>query len=185
MDLTNRSIMDIEKLKYPIGKFEWPKEINVELLNSWISVISEFPTKLKVETAFLTEDQLDTRYRPDGWTIRQVVHHCADSHMNSLMRLKLALTEDQPIIKPYYEEKWAELPDSRLPIGSSLLILDGIHQRWATILRNLTKEQLGRTFIHPDSGRSIRIDANTALYAWHCNHHLAHITETKKRNNWS
>ena len=175
MDLTNRNIMDIEKLKYPIGKFEWPKEINVELLNSWISVISEFPTKLKVETAYLTEDQLDTRYRPDGWTIRQVVHHCADSHMNSLMRLKLALTEDQPIIKP----------DSRLPIGSSLLILDGIHQRWATILRNLTKEQLGRTFIHPDSGRSIRIDANTALYAWHCNHHLAHITETKKRNNWS
>jgi len=155
--------MDIEKLKYPIGKFEWPKEINVKLLNSWISVISEFSTKLKVETAYLTEDQLDTRYRPDGWTIRQVVHHCADSHMNSLIRLKLALTEDEPIIKPYYEEKWAELPDSSLPIGSSLLILDGIHQRWVTILKN----------------------ANTALYAWHCKHHLAHITETKKRNNWS
>ncbi|HWS60267.1 MAG TPA: putative metal-dependent hydrolase, partial [Flavobacterium sp.] len=132
-----------------------------------------------------TEEQLNTQYRLEGWTIRQVVHHCADSHMNSLTRLKLALTEDKPTIKPYREELWAELPDSKnLPLESSLKMLEGIHYRWSILLNNLTKEHRERTFIHPNKGKEFRIDENIGLYAWHCNHHLAHIIETKKRNQW-
>jgi hypothetical protein len=176
---------DIEKLKYPIGKYEKPLVISKEILREWILDISTFPLRLSNEVTHLTAAQLDTRYRPDGWTIRQVIHHCADSHMNSLIRLKLALTEDQPTIKPYYEERWAELSDSKsMPIESSLKMIQGIHERWTYLLKDLNDQQLSRSFIHPEHSRTIRIDENIGLYAWHCNHHLAHITETKKLNNW-
>lgn len=178
--------MTIEQLKYPIGKFEQSKDITREILLEWIEEIASFPPRLRKEVNDLTDEQLDTQYRPDGWTIRQVVHHLADSHMQSITRLKLALTEDQPTIKPYYEERWAELADGKnMPIEPSLKMIEGIHERWAFLLYSLEEEQYQRTFIHPESGKSIRIDENTGLYVWHCKHHLAHITETKKRNNWN
>jgi hypothetical protein len=178
--------MDIEKLKFPIGKFDKPITITRDILNKWISDISTFHNRLSNEVSSLNDEQLDTFYRPEGWTIRQVIHHCADSHMNSLIRFKLALTEDQPTIKPYYEDRWAELIDTKsMPVLPSLKIIEGIHERWVMLLNNLTDEQYGRTFIHPEHGKTFRIDENIGLYAWHCNHHLAHITETKKRNNWT
>lgn len=178
--------MDIEKLKFPIGKFAKPTTITKDILEMWISGISTFPKRLSVEVINLSDEQLDTQYRPDGWTIRQVIHHCADSHMNSLTRFKLALTEDAPTIRPYYEERWAELIDSKiLHIAPSLKMLEGIHERWTNLLNSLTEEQLARTFLHPDNGQTLRIDENIGLYSWHCNHHLAHITEAKKRNNWN
>jgi hypothetical protein len=174
-----------EHLKYPIGKFEKPTTLTKSIISKWIADISSFPSKLKNEVNHLNDEQLDTKYRPDGWTIRQVIHHCADSHSNSLIRLKLALTEDQPIIKPYHEELWAELSDSKnMPIAPSLKMLEGIHERWAILLNNLYEEHYGRIFIHPEHGKTFRIDENIGVYAWHCNHHLAHITETKNRNSW-
>lgn len=177
--------MSIELLKYPIGQFEQPERISKDILAKWINTISTFPKRIKNEVSHLTNEQLDTRYRPDGWTIRQVIHHCADSHMNSLIRLKLALTEVQPIVKPYFEELWAELADCKnMPIEPSIKMIEGIHDRWSVLLNNLTEEQYARTFIHPEHGKQFRVDENIAVYAWHCNHHLAHITETKKRLNW-
>ncbi|TAF44203.1 MAG: putative metal-dependent hydrolase [Sphingobacteriales bacterium] len=177
--------MTLEHLKYPIGKFEKPERITKDILAKWISEISTFPTRLINEVNPLTNEQLNTQYRPNGWTIRQVVHHCADSHMNSLTRLKLTLTENQPTIKPYYEDRWAELIDTKnMLIEPSLKILEGIHKRWTVLLNNLTAEQYERIFIHPEHGKTFRIDENIGVYAWHCNHHLAHITETKKRYNW-
>jgi len=177
--------MTLEQLKYPIGKFEAPATITKEILSQWIADISSFPARLKNEVHHLTDEQLDTPYRPEGWTIRQVIHHCADSHMNSMTRFKLTLTEDQPTIKPYYEERWAELMDNKnMPIAPSLKMLEGIHERWKMLLNHLTEEQKARVFIHPEHGKTFRTDENIGTYAWHCNHHLAHITETKKRNNW-
>ncbi len=177
--------MTLEQLKYPIGKFQKPTTITKDLLQQWIYDISTFPERLKKEVNHLTDVQLDTQYRPEGWTIRQVVNHCADSHMNALARLKLALTEEQPTIKPYIESKWAELADSKnMPIAPALLMIEGIHERWAVVLNNLKEDDFARTFVHPEHGKVFRLDENTSLYAWHCNHHLAHITETKKRNHW-
>ncbi|MGL5113132.1 MAG: YfiT family bacillithiol transferase [Flavobacterium sp.] len=175
----------IENLKFPIGKFEKPTTITNAILEKWIEDIAAFPARLNSEVINLTNKQLDTQYRPNGWTIRQVVHHCADSHMNSLIRLKLALTEDEPTIKPYFEERWAELADTKeMPIPSSLKILDGVHERWTVILKNLSHDDYKRVFIHPEHGITCSIDENIGVYAWHCNHHLAHITETKKKHNW-
>jgi hypothetical protein len=177
--------MDNEKLKYPIGKFDKPTIITKDILNKWISDISTFHNRLSNEVSSLTDEQLDTQYRPNGWTIRQVVHHCADSHMNSLTRLKLTLTEDKPTIKPYFEDHWADLPDTKsMPIQPSLQMIEGIHERWVVLLNNLTDDQLEREFVHPEHGKTFRVDENIGIYAWHCNHHLAHIKETKKRNNW-
>ncbi|ASS49493.1 MAG: metal-dependent hydrolase [Candidatus Fluviicola riflensis] len=177
--------MELEKLKFPIGQFDKPTTITHDILEQWIDDISTFPARLTSEVIHLTDEQLDTHYRPDGWTIRQVVHHCADSHMNSLTRLKLTLTEDGPTIKPYFEERWAELADTKnMPIQSSLKMLEGIHERWTVLLKNLTDENYKQVFIHPEHGKTFRIDENIGVYAWHCNHHLAHITETKKRHNW-
>ena len=177
--------MELENLKFPIGKFAKPATITNAILEKWIDDISTFPARLVSEVVDLTDEQLDTPYRPNGWTIRQVIHHCADSHMNSLVRLKLALTEEEPTIKPYFEERWAELDDNKnMPINSSLKMLEGIHERWTFLLKNLSEDHHKRVFIHPEHGMKFRIDENIGVYAWHCNHHLAHITETKKRNNW-
>lgn len=177
--------MMIEKLKYPIGKFERPTVITKDIVKNWVAEISSFPKRLSSEVQHLTDEQLDTQYRPNGWTIRQVIHHCADSHMNSLIRLKLALTEEQPIIKPYFEERWAVLADSKdMPIAPSMKMIEGIHQRWTVLLNNLTEEQFSRTFIHPEHQKAVSVDENIGVYAWHCNHHLAHITATKGRYNW-
>jgi len=174
--------MTQEILMYPIGKFEKPALITKEMLAKWIGDISIFPSRLKKEVVSLTDEQLDTPYRPGGWTIRQVVHHCADSHMNSLIRLKLTLTEDEPIVKPYFETLWAELSDSiNMPIEPSLKMIEGIHERWTVLLNNLTEEQFAKQFIHPEHGKRFRVDEYIGIYAWHCNHHLAHITEAKRK----
>ena len=180
--VVNLKPMTLEELKYPIGKFVKPEIFTPELISKCIEDIGTFPERLKVEVTMLTEQQLETPYRPDGWTIRQVVNHCADSHMNSIIRFKLALTENAPTIKPYQEALWAELTDSKhFPIQSSLLILEGVHQRLTALLKSITTEQLSRSFIHPEYGKTMTIDETIALYAWHGNHHLAHITHLKER----
>jgi hypothetical protein len=177
--------MNLEKLKYPIGKYKKPDTLTTEILYNYITDIESFPERLRVEVENLTDEHLDTQYRPNGWTIRQVVNHCADSHMNGLARLKLALTEDKPTIKPYMETLWAELPDSKtIPIEPALHILDGLHKRWAVLLKSLSQDDLKRIYIHPEHGREFQLEESIGLYAWHCSHHLAHITELKKRMNW-
>ncbi|MNJ93003.1 putative metal-dependent hydrolase YfiT [compost metagenome] len=170
---------DIENLKFPIGKFNTPNVITNEHIKSWIEVIKSFPERLLSATEDLNEVQLEKQYKPDGWTIRQVVHHCADSHLNSFTRFKLALTEDKPVIKPYAEDLWAELPDAKLPIASSIKILEGIHERWTALLESLTEADLERQFIHPENNELISLKQNIGIYAWHCNHHLAHVLIAK------
>lgn len=166
----------MENLQYPIGKFSAPGGYSADLVKSFIEIIESFPQKLKAATENLTKQQLDTPYRPGGWTVRQVVHHCADSHMNSIIRLKLALTEEQPAVRAYAEAKWAELADSAtLPIESSLQILEGVHTRWIALLKAMDENDYLKTFIHPVSGKAITLFVNTAIYAWHCEHHLAHV----------
>lgn len=158
--------------RFPIGEFESPSQITRDLVEKWITIITYFPQKLSLEVSHLTDDQLDTIYRNGGWTIRQVVHHCADSHMNSLIRFKLALTEENPIIRPYFEDRWAELIDSKnFPIASSLQILEGVHTRWKALLENLNENDLSKTYIHPEHGKVFEIGEYIALYAWHCEHH--------------
>lgn len=176
---------ELFNLKYPIGKYAAPKEISSDLIDACIADIAAFPGKLEKEVSHLSESQLDTAYRPDGWTVRQVVHHCADSHMNSVIRFKLALTEDKPVIKPYFEDRWADLPDTRaMSILPALQLLHGLHSKWVFLLRSLTPEQLQRTFVNPEHHKEYSLEAAIALYAWHCNHHLAHITALKARQGW-
>jgi len=177
--------MNIEELKFPIGKFKKPEILTAELLSLYINDIKMFPKRIRTETESLSELQLDTPYRPEGWTVRQVVNHCADSHMNSLIRFKLALTEKKPVIKPYDEALWAELADSKtMPIEPALKILEGIHQRWAVLLQSFTEAERDKSFIHPESNSEISLGNAIGTYAWHCNHHLAHITNLKNRENW-
>jgi hypothetical protein len=177
--------MNLEELKYPIGKFKKHDTITSEMLRKFIADIESFPKRLRAEVENLTDEQLDTPYRPNGWIIRQVVNHCADSHMNGFIRHKLLLTENKPTIKPYFENLWAELPDSKsMPIESALQILDGGHKRWTVLLKSLGQDDLKRIYIHPEHGKEFQLEESIALYAWHCNHHLAHITELKKRKNW-
>ena len=172
--------MNLEMLKYPIGKFEYPHKITRPLLDTWISDIKEFPTRIAEEVHLLTDVQLEASYRPNGWTIRQLVHHCADSHMNSFIRIKLALTEDRPKVKPYSENRWAELTDvTNTPVKASLQIIEGVHLRWVTLLKSLSEEQMNKCFIHPEHGIEFTIMKTIGLYAWHGNHHLAHIRLAK------
>ena len=177
--------MSIEEQKYPIGKYVRPDTYTPAILSQYILDIELFPSRLRADVEQLTDEQLDTRYRPDGWTIRQVVHHCADSQMNSFTRFKLALTEKKPAIKPYFEDRWAELVDSkRMPIEPALKILEGLHKRWVVLLKSLTKEDLEKSFIHPEHGKELRLDATLGLYAWHCHHSRAHKTTLKQLRNW-
>lgn len=172
---------DIEKLKYPIGRFQEPPNITREHIEKWINVIENFPHRLTNEVRDLTEVELEKQYRPDGWTIKQVVNHCADSHMNSLIRFKLALTEETPTIKPYFENLWAELPDSKnYPIDDSLKILTGLHARWVNLLKNIHEDDLEKEFLHPETKEKVSLKTNIGIYAWHCEHHLAHITIAKQ-----
>ncbi|CAI2765553.1 YfiT family bacillithiol transferase [Flavobacterium collinsii] len=176
---------DLEKLKYPIGKFQAPKDYNAEYISTNIAIIESFPNKLKKETIDLTEEQLDTSYRPDGWTVRQVIHHCAESHMNCFIRLKWALTENNPVIKAYDEKLWSELPDNlTMPIEPTLQLLEGLHFRLAYIMKNLSGSDLDKSFIHPENNSEYLLKQIIGMYAWHSNHHLAHITTLKKNKNW-
>jgi len=177
--------LDLEKLKYPIGKFEFPMEYSSEYLLDKILEIESFPERLKKETLHLTDEQLDTPYRPNGWTVRQVIHHCAESHMNCFIRIKWALTENNPVIKPYDETLWSELPDNlKMPIQPTLTLLEGLHFRLVYIMRNLTDADLEKSFVHPENNSEYRIKQLIGTYAWHGNHHLAHITTLKKYKNW-
>ena len=166
----------MEHLKYPIGKFRKPENIDTATIKQWIKEIEDFPAALEALTKGLTNEQLQLRYRPGGWTISQVVHHCADSHINSIIRFKLALTEDAPTIRPYFEDRWAELPDgSDAHIADSMAMLKGVHRRWARLLHSLNDEQLNRTFTHPEHGKSFSLKENIGIYAWHGQHHLGHV----------
>ncbi len=171
-------------LRYPVGKFHYEGPLSDEQKRAFLDDIEQTPAKLRAAVAGLSEKQLDTPYRPEGWTVRQVVHHMPDSHMNSYVRFKLALTEDEPTIKPYAEDRWAELADSQsTPIEVSLTLLDSMHDRWVRLLRSLTPEEWKRTFRHPDLG-PMTLEKTLALYAWHGRHHVAHITELRKRMAW-
>lgn len=168
-------------LRFPIGKFDaaaYPSR------GENINTITNLPANLKTAVDGLSDEQLDTPYRPDGWTLRQTVHHLADSHINSLCRFKLALTEDEaPTIRPYYEDRWAELADNKLPVEVSLAIVEGVHTRWAELLRNMTDADYAREFIHPETG-NWKLENVLGMYAWHSRHHMAHITKTRERNGW-
>ena len=167
---------EMDSLRFPIGRFTLPSPITPQHIHQAISIIDDFPKKLKSVTANLTEEHLDLPYRAGGWSVRQVVHHCADSHMNSLIRFKLALTENTPEIVPYREDLWAKLPDSMMPVLPSILILEGLHSRWALLLKSMTVSDLGKGYLHSEQGRVIRLDEAILSYAWHCEHHLAHVT---------
>jgi hypothetical protein len=175
--------MHATDLRYPIGEFTMPAAVTPALRTEAITAIAELPARMRDAVRGLSDAQLDTPYRPGGWTVRQVVHHVPDSHMNAFVRLKLALTEDNPTVKPYDEKKFAELPDQRLPIEPSLSLLDGLHARWVTVLRALAPPQFGRPLYHPEIG-AITVDYLVQTYGWHSRHHVAHITRLREREGW-
>ena len=173
------------ELRYPLGRFDFDAPVDEADYPKLIAAIAETPVSLRSAVAGLTRDQLETRYRPAGWTVKQVVHHVPDSHLNAYTRFKLALTEDEPTIKPYDEAAWAELADSRkVPIEVSLDLLDALHLRWAALLRSMDADDFNRGLRHPEHGRIITLKQMLGLYAWHGRHHVAHITSLKKREGW-
>lgn len=174
-----------DDLKYPVGKFQRPASLSLDQRQSAIAAIAAVPPKLRAAVRGLTETQLDTPYRPGGWTVRQVVHHVPDSHSNAYTRFKLTLTEDVPTIKPYDEEAWAKLDDTRTtPIETSLVMMDVLHDRWVRLLRSIAPADFARKLNHPENGM-MNLDQLLALYAWHGDHHVAHITSLRARNGWT
>ena len=171
-------------LRYPVGKFNFDGPLSEADYPKLIAAIAETPGALRSAVAGLSRDQIETRYRPSGWTVKQVVHHVPDSHMNAYTRFKLALTEDEPTIKTYEEAAWAELPDSQVPIDVSLDLLDARHVRWVTLLRSMDAAGFRRGLRHPEHGRVLTLGQMLALYAWHGRHHVAHITSLRKREGW-
>ena len=171
-------------LRYPIGKFTYEGPPTEEQRQRYLADIEQTPSKLRAAVKGLTDQQLDTPYRPDGWTVRQVAHHVPDSHLNAYVRFKLALTEEEPTIKPYAEDRWAQLADTQAtPVEVSLTLLDSLHTRWIRLLRSLKPEDWKRTFRHPELGL-MPLEKNLALYSWHGRHHVAHITTLRQRNGW-
>ncbi len=171
-------------LRYPIGRFRRPASLTQEERTAAVAALAEAPARLREAVAGLGEAQLDTPYRPGGWTVRQLVHHVPDSHLNAYVRCKLALTEVEPIIRPYDEDSWAQLPESRsAPIEASLALLDSLHRRWGLVLREMTPADWQRMLVHPESGRQ-SVEQLIALYAWHGRHHVAHVTELRRREGW-
>jgi hypothetical protein len=170
-------------LRYPIGQFDKNVEITPLMRDQSIKTILALHDNLVRAVSGLTERQLDTPYRPEGWSVRQTIHHIADSHMNSFIRFKLALTEEVPTIRPYFEDRWAELPDSLMPIDVSVEIIRGLHLRWAKLLMEMSEADYQRKLLHPDSG-VWTLEQFLALYDWHSRHHTAHITQLRARNGW-
>jgi len=170
--------------RYPIGPFEEPAEIQVEDRARYIREIERLPGEMRGVVSGLDEARLDTPYRPGGWTVRQVVHHVPDSHMNSYVRMRLALTEEEPTIRPYFEDRWATLPDaSGAPVGVSLDLLEALHRRWALLLHAIEPQQWTRVFRHPERGL-VTLQGNLALYGWHGRHHVAQIASLRQRMGW-
>jgi hypothetical protein len=171
-------------LRYPIGKFAAPDAITPQHLQNATDAIAALPSELRQAVRGFSDAQLDTPYRPDGWTVRQLIHHIADSHMNAFIRMRKALTENEPEISAYDEKAWAELPDSRhAEVELSLALIDSLHKRWAMMARSLDDSQWKRAFKHPERGL-VRLDYNALLYGWHCKHHLAHIVNLRQRERW-
>lgn len=170
-------------LKYPIGKWSWPtKPLTDDERRKAIREIAETPANIRAAVKGLSEKQLDTPYRPGGWTVRQVVHHLPDSHMNAYTRFKLALTEDNPVIKPYEESAWAELADGKGPqVPESLALLEALHARWVFLLERMQPSDFQRPLKHPEHDRKLNLDMMTAMYAWHGKHHAAHVTRLRER----
>jgi uncharacterized damage-inducible protein DinB len=175
----------MEDLRYPVGKFSLPQQATTaEERREWIKQIAQTPANMRAAVAGLNAEQLATPYRPGGWTVAQVVHHVPDSHLNSYIRFKFGLTEDNPTIKPYDEARWAALPDAiDTPVEVSLQLLEGLHGRWVRFLESLTDAEFARSFQHPELG-PVRLEQNLALYAWHGRHHVGHITALRKRMGW-
>jgi hypothetical protein len=171
-------------LRYPIGKFAYQGPPTAEQKEELLRHIEQAPDRLRAAVEGLSERQLDTPYRPEGWTVRQVAHHVPDSHLNAYVRFKLALTEDEPTIKPYAEDRWARLADTQAtPVEVSLALLASLHERWVRLLRSLQAEDWKRSFRHPELG-VVNLEKNLAIYAWHGRHHVAHITSLRERNGW-
>jgi len=176
-------------LRYPIGKFEWVPSENKEQTSErrlhYVDVLAKLPSNMAAAVRGLNAEQLDTPYRPQGWTVRQVIHHVPDSHLNAYVRFKLALTEDNPTIRPYDEAKWAQLPDSTLtPVEVSLQLLAALQSRWVDLVRSMQPADFARTLLHPERG-TLTLDQMLAMYAWHSAHHTAHITSLRQRMGWN
>lgn len=175
----------MDDLRYPIGPFRYSGSVSTAQRDQWLGEIAAAPEQLRAAVKGMTPLQLDTPYRPEGWTVRQVVHHLPDSHLNAYTRIKLALTEEEPTIKPYEEARWAELPDARTgPVEPSLALLDFLHQRWLLLLRSLRPADFARRYRHPEHGRMFELNEALALYAWHGKHHIAHIASLRRRMAW-
>jgi uncharacterized damage-inducible protein DinB len=174
----------MENLRYPIGRFDARRPVAPADHPGLIERIANAPTELRTAVLDLSEAQLDTRYRDGGWTIRQVVHHVPDSHLNAYIRFKWTLTEDAPLIKVYDQKRWAELPDTRdTPIATSLALLDALHERWVALLRAMSPADFARTLDHPEMG-TLPLSIMLALYAWHGAHHVAHVSSLRQREGW-
>ena len=170
--------------RYPIGKFSFEGPLTAEQKKQCLNDIEQTPARLRTAVRGLSDEQLNTPYRDGGWTVRQLAHHVPDSHMNAYIRFKLALTEDEPTIRPYMEDRWAELPESKqAPIDVSLALLDSLHQRWTMVLRNIPDADWKRTFRHPEMGL-LSLEKTLALYAWHGRHHVAHVTTLREKMGW-
>lgn len=177
---------DADDLRYPIGPFRFDGTASPRNREQWMGEIATAPAHLRAAVTGMTPMQLDTPYRDHGWTVRQVVHHLPDSHLNAYTRIKLALTEEEPTIKPYEEARWAELPDARSGnIEPSLRLLESLHQRWLLLLRQLSPADFERRFRHPEHGRIFSLNEALAMYAWHGKHHVAHITSLQRRMGWN
>jgi DinB superfamily len=171
-------------LRYPVGKFTYEGPLTEDQKQRFLDDIAHAPANLRAAVKGISDQQLDTPYRPEGWTVRQVAHHVPDSHLNAYIRFKLALTEEEPMIKPYAEDRWVRLADTAAtPVEVSLALLDSLHDRWVRLLRSLHPEDWKRTFRHPELG-VVSLEKNLALYAWHGRHHVAHITSLRERNGW-
>lgn len=175
---------EIDSLRYPIGDYVYGQTYSADDTKRHVATLDTFPVTLTELVGKWGDDRLDTSYRPEGWTVRQLVHHVADSHINAYVRTKLALTEETPTIKPYEEGEWAKLPDSELDIAPSLVILRNLHHRWVTVLAALSPDDLQRTYFHPGSQRTFPLTELIGLYAWHCEHHYQHIYRLAERNGW-
>ncbi len=173
----------MDDLRYPIGTFDFKQPVTIDKVRVAIDEIAACPAALRNAVRGFNDEKLDTPYRDGGWTVRQVVHHVPDSHMNGYIRIKLGLTEDHPTIKPYEQQLWADLPDAKGPIGPSLTLLDSVHERWVRLLRALDEKEFGRTIFHPENG-PMTLGLVTLHYAWHGQHHTSHVTSLRARMGW-